>query len=44
MPTRIVSEIGGRCLEVAGGSLVQGAYLQTYHCTPNNPAQIFVVG
>ena len=26
------------------GSLVQGAYLQTYHCTPNNPAQIFVVG
>ncbi len=44
VPTRIVSEIGGRCLEVAGGSLVQGAYLQTYHCTPNNPAQIFVVG
>jgi hypothetical protein len=31
-------------LEVAGGSLVQGAYLQTYHCTPNNPAQIFVLG
>jgi len=44
VPTRIVSEIGGRCLEVAGGSLVQGAYLQTYHCTPNNPAQIFVLG
>ena len=44
VPTRIVSDIGGRCLEVAGGSLVHGAYLQTYHCTPNNPAQIFVVG
>jgi len=44
VPTRIVSDIGGRCLEVAGGSLVQGAYLQTYHCTSNNPAQIFVLG
>jgi len=44
VPTRIVSDIGGRCLEVAGGSLIQGAYLQTYHCTSNNPAQIFVLG
>ena len=44
VPTRIVSDIGGRCLEVAGGSPVQGAYLQTYHCTSNNPAQIFVLG
>ena len=44
VPTRIVSDIGGRCLEVAGGSLVQGAYLQTFHCTSNNPAQIFVLG
>jgi hypothetical protein len=43
VPTRIVSEIGGRCLDVAGGSLVEGAYLQTYHCTANNPAQIFVL-
>ena len=44
VPTRIKSDIGGRCLEVAGGSLVEGAYLQTYHCTANNPAQIFVLG
>jgi len=44
VPARIVSDIGGRCLEVACGSLVEGAYLQTYHCTPNNPAQIFLVG
>jgi hypothetical protein len=43
VPTRIVSEIGGRCLDVAGGSLVEGAYLQTYHCTANNPAQVFVL-
>jgi Ricin-type beta-trefoil lectin domain-like len=43
VPTRIVSDIGGRCLDVAGGSLVEGAYLQTYHCTANNAAQIFVL-
>jgi hypothetical protein len=35
----LLSAISYRCAEVAGGSLVPGAYLQTYHCTRANYAQ-----
>jgi hypothetical protein len=31
----------GRCLDVRGGSLEEGAAIQIYHCTSNNTAQVF---
>jgi hypothetical protein len=39
VPTTIKSRIGGRCLDVRGGSLEPGAVFQIYHCTDNNTAQ-----
>jgi hypothetical protein len=43
VPTRVVSAIGGRCLDVAGGSLAAGAAIQIYHCTTDNAAQAWVI-
>jgi hypothetical protein len=40
---RLVSAIGGRCLDVAAGSLQPDALIQIYHCTDNNTAQQFLV-
>jgi ricin-type beta-trefoil lectin protein len=42
---KIISAIGSRCLDVAGGSLQPGAQLQIYACTSgtSNTAQIFEV-
>jgi hypothetical protein len=42
---KVVSEIGSRCLDVAGGSLQPGAQIQIYRCTPGvtNTAQIFAL-
>jgi Ricin-type beta-trefoil lectin domain-like len=34
---------GSQCLDVAGGSLADGAVLQLYHCTFQNTAQHFFV-
>jgi hypothetical protein len=34
---------GSACLDVAAGSLADGAVLQLYHCTAQNPAQHFFV-
>jgi Ricin-type beta-trefoil lectin domain-like len=33
---KFVSEIGSRCLDVAGGSLQPGAQIQIYRCTQSN--------
>ncbi len=33
---KLVSAIGSRCLDVAGGSLEPGAKIQIYRCTQNN--------
>jgi hypothetical protein len=41
VPFQVKSAIGGRCLDVRGGSLQPGAVIQIYHCTSNNPAQVW---
>ena len=41
---RLVSNVGSRCLDVAGGSLEPNAQLQIYHCTAPNTAQVFRFG
>jgi hypothetical protein len=33
---KFISEIGSRCLDVAGGSLQPGAQIQIYRCTQSN--------
>ena len=33
---KLVSEIGSRCLDVAGGSLEPGAPIQIFRCTEDN--------
>ena len=38
---RAVQNGGSTCLDVAGGSLEDGAVLQLYHCTSQNAAQLF---
>jgi hypothetical protein len=38
---RAVQNGGSRCLDVAGGSLADGAGLELYHCTAGNTAQHF---
>jgi hypothetical protein len=43
LPTRIVSAIGGRCLDVSGGSLGDNALIQIYHCTNDNTAQAWLI-
>ena len=40
---RAVRNGGSACLDVAGGSLADGAVLQLYHCTAQNTAQHFFV-
>jgi hypothetical protein len=40
---RAVRNSGSACLDVAGGSLQDGAVLQLYHCTSGNTAQHFYV-
>jgi hypothetical protein len=41
--TVVISEIGPRCLDVPAASLQPGVELQTYHCTPRNSAQTFIL-
>ncbi|MGW1057973.1 RICIN domain-containing protein [Micromonospora rubida] len=43
VPARIVSAIGSRCLDVAGGSPADGAPIQIYACTDDNPAQVWLI-
>ena len=43
VPFQVKSKIGGRCLDVRGGSLQDGAVIQIYHCTANNPAQVWTI-
>jgi hypothetical protein len=43
VPFQVKSAIGGRCLDVRGGSLQDGAVIQIYHCTSNNPAQVWTI-
>ncbi|GIH02216.1 hypothetical protein Rhe02_02830 [Rhizocola hellebori] len=42
-PHKMVSAVGGRCLDIAAGSLEAGAPAQIYHCTNDNWAQKFTV-
>ncbi|KUN75561.1 RICIN domain-containing protein [Streptomyces griseoruber] len=44
LPAQLVSAIGGRCLDVAGGSWDAGAPIQIYHCTSDNSAQAWLIG
>ena len=39
---RAVQNGGSTCLDVAYGSVEDGAVLQLYHCTDGNPAQQFL--
>jgi hypothetical protein len=40
---RVTSQIGGRCLDVDGGSLADGAKIQIYACTSaGNTAQSWI--
>jgi hypothetical protein len=43
VPTRVVSAIGSRCLDVSGGSLADGAPIQIYTCTNDNAAQVWLI-
>jgi Ricin-type beta-trefoil lectin domain len=43
VPTRIVSAIGGRCLDVSAGSSANDAPIQIYHCTNDNAAQAWLI-
>lgn len=43
VPTHVTSAIGGRCLDVRAGSLQEGAIIQIFHCTLNNPAQAWTI-
>jgi|SoiMethySBSTD1v2_1073268.scaffolds.fasta_scaffold1019996_2 hypothetical protein len=35
--------VQGRCLDVRGGSLEEGAQIQIYNCTSNNSAQVWTI-
>jgi hypothetical protein len=46
VPHEIHSRLSGgnRCLDIANGSNANGAKLQLFHCTGNNPGQVFMIG
>jgi Ricin-type beta-trefoil lectin domain len=46
VPHEIHSRLSGgnRCLDIANTSNANGAKLQLFHCTGNNPGQVFMIG
>jgi hypothetical protein len=46
VPSQVKTSLGDdrhRCLDVRGGSAEDGAVIQIYHCTDNNPAQAWTI-
>jgi hypothetical protein len=46
LPHEIHSRVAGgnRCLDISNTSNANGARLQLFHCTGNNPGQVFLIG